>query len=173
MAVNIEIKARVQDLGELRGRLAELSAAPCETILQEDTFFATPKGRLKLRVLGPDVGELIYYERDNAPGPKASTYLIATTTDPSALNALLSAALGVRGIVRKRRRLYRVGDTRIHVDEVEGLGVFVELEVVLQSGQTAEEGERIALELMQKLGIAPADLIEVAYIDLLERQRGS
>jgi predicted adenylyl cyclase CyaB len=81
---------------------------------------------------------------------------------------ILAAALGVRGVVRKRRTLYFAGSTRVHLDEVEGLGDFAELEVVLESGQDAADGAATALQLMQQLGIGAAQLIDKAYIDLLE-----
>ena len=134
---------------------------------QEDTFFHTPQGRLKLRTLSPTQGELIYYERADATGPRPSRYQMIHTHLPGALKAALAAALGVRGSVRKQRRLYSVGQTRLHLDEVEELGVFVELEWVMQPGQTVETGTRVIAELMQHLEIADADLIAAAYIDLL------
>jgi predicted adenylyl cyclase CyaB len=170
LAVNVEIKARVNDLSKLRGLIEELSDTPGEAIMQEDTFFHTPTGRLKLRILAPDSGELIYYERENVSGPKPSNYLISTSTHPDALRAVLSGALGIRGIVRKHRRLYRTGNTRIHVDEVEGLRSFLELEIVLNPGQTVEAGQIVAQEFMRKLGIEKANLVAEAYIDLLERR---
>ena len=80
---------------------------------------------------------------------------------------MLAASLGVRGVVRKQRLLYLVGNTRIHLDQVEGLGDFLEFEVVLSENDTLEQGQSIATELMTKLGIEAADLIEGAYIDLL------
>ena len=171
MATNIEIKARLQDIEELRDLAKELSDRPGATVSQEDTFFHTPKGRLKLRVLSPEHGELIYYERGDSLGPKRSNYLVYFASDPVALKAVLSAALGLRGVVRKRRALYQVGETRIHLDEVENLGSFLELEVVLSTGQSEEEGAGIATQLMAQLGIEETDLVDVAYIDLLEGQR--
>lgn len=138
--------------------------------MQEDTFFNTPVGRLKLRVLARDLGQLIYYEREDTSGPKRSNYIISRTSEPASLKVALSAAVGVRGIVRKRRLLYWVGNTRIHLDEVEGLGSYMELEVVLDGDQSVEEGQSIATELMEKLGVAEADLVKEAYIDLVERQ---
>jgi len=84
---------------------------------------------------------------------------------------VLSNALGVRGVVRKRRTLFLVGQTRIHLDEVENLGLFVEIEVVLSLQQTVSEGVHIAEEIMEKLGISRDDLVEKAYIDLLNLQR--
>ena len=168
MGVNIEIKARVRDLEGLLKRAEALSYTPCNVIVQEDTFFFAPQGRLKLRVLAPDRGELIFYVREDAAGPKRSSYLLFSTTDPVSLGAVLEAGLGVRGVVRKQRSLYQVGETRIHLDEVEGLGSFMELEVVLSSGQSEREGKAIAARLMAELGIKETDLVEGAYIDLLQ-----
>jgi len=170
MPTNTEIKARVHDLPALRQRAEELSDTPVQIIPQEDTFFNTPHGRLKLRQLTPQHGQLVYYERPDTAGPKQSKYLIAETTDPAALKATLSAALGVRGVVRKKRHLYLVGQTRIHLDEVEGLGQFMELEVVMRSGQSDADGQAIAKDLMEKLGITESDLLEEAYMDLLENR---
>lgn len=167
MVTNIEIKARVADPESLRQRVEALSDTAGELIPQEDTFFQIPSGRLKLRVIAPDYGQLIYYQRSDAAGPKRSDYLISLTREPETLKAALSAALGVRGRVRKERWLYWVGHTRVHLDQVEGLGSFMELEVVLQPGQSAEEGQMVAEALMGQLGLQETDLIEGAYIDLL------
>jgi len=168
MATNVEIKARVNDIGRLRERVEALSDAPCEVISQRDGFFNTAKGRLKLRVLAPDRAHLVYYERADVSGPRRSDYNISDMPDPESLEKVLSACLGVRGVVSKVRSLYKVGNTRIHLDQVEGLGCFLELEAVLGPDQTAEQGQEIVSDLMAKLGIAKADLIDIAYIDLLE-----
>ena len=171
MATNIEIKARISDLEATRSLAEALSDTAVELILQEDTFFHCPKdrpqGRLKLRVLAPDHGQLIYYERQDAAGPKRSDYLLSVTREPESLKATLGAAYGIRGLVRKQRWLYWIGNTRIHLDQVEDLGSFLELEVVLAPGMSPEQGELIALDLMRKLGINESELIEKAYIDLL------
>jgi len=169
MATNVEIKARVRDWQQVRTVAERLSQTPGELLLQEDTFFHTRQGRLKLRVFAPDCGQLIYYERPDAPGPKRSDYLVAPTGEPEALKAVLAASLGVRGVVRKSRWLYLAGHTRIHLDEVEGLGRFLELEVMLQPGQSEEEGAATARDLLARLGIADQDLLQGAYMDLLER----
>ena len=139
-------------------------------IQQEDTFFATQRGRLKLREFAADNGELIYYERPDAPGPKESRYCISQTRDPRGLCEALTAALGTECVVRKTRHLFLAGQTRIHLDEVDGLGHFVEIEVVLQRGQKAEDGVKVAQDLMIRLGIREEDLIEKAYVDLLKEQ---
>lgn len=170
MPTNIEIKARVRDSLDLQARAAVLSDTPVEVIPQEDTFFCVPKGRLKLRQLAPDRAQLVYYERPDQDGPKRSEYYIFETSDPQNLKTTLTLALGVRGVVRKTRFLYLVGQTRIHLDDVEGLGQFMELEVVLRDGQTDAEGQAIARDLMTRLGIREEDLLEGAYMDLLEQK---
>ena len=169
MPTNIEIKAHVRDLAGLRSRAEAVSDTPVQVIPQEDTFFHTPKGRLKLRQLRPDLAQLVYYERPDQDGPKRSNYHIFETHDPAGLKTTLSLALGVRGVVRKTRYLYLAGQTRIHLDDVEGLGQFMELEVVLGDGQSDADGQSIAEDLMARLGVQPEDLLEGAYIDLLEK----
>jgi predicted adenylyl cyclase CyaB len=119
-------------------------------------------------VLAADHGQLIYYERPDQDGPKRSDYYISETSNPQALKKVLGLAYSIRGVVIKTRYLYMVGQTRIHLDDVEGLGQFMELEVVMCEGQTDAEGQRIVEDLMQKLGILKEDLLEGAYIDLME-----
>jgi len=169
MPANIEIKARARDFEEIRSRAEKLSDTAVEVIPQEDIFFNTPQGRLKLRILAPDRGELIYYTRPDQEGPKRSDYHIARTPDPENLKRVLELAYGIRGIVKKTRYLYLVGQTRVHLDDVEGLGQFMELEVVMNNGQDDAEGETIADKLMISLGVERSDLIEGAYMDLLEK----
>jgi len=168
MATNIEIKARVDDFDALKARAESLSDQSVQVISQEDTFFNTDKGRLKLRVLAPDQGYLIYYERPDQDGPKRSDYHLTKTEEPESLKKVLTLALGIRGVVRKTRHLYMVGQTRIHLDEVEGLGHFMELEVVMQADQSDAEGQSIAENLMRRLGVREEALLEGAYMDLLE-----
>jgi predicted adenylyl cyclase CyaB len=171
MGTNVEIKARIGDMQRTRQIAESISDVPCQMIVQHDVFFCVDRGRLKLRVLDPKMGQLVYYERQNHAGPRASHYQISVTAEPELLERVLSAALGVRGTVDKRRYLYWVGNTRIHLDEVDGLGHFLELEVVLDRGQSEEQGTEAALALMARLGVSAEDLIDVAYIDLLEMQR--
>ena len=168
MPSNIEIKARVRDFDEIRRRAEQLSNTPAEVILQEDTFFNLSRGRLKLRVLSEDNGQLIYYTRPDQEGPKRSDYHISLTSDPGNLKRVLELAYGIRGIVRKTRYLYLVDQTRVHLDDVEGLGHFMELEVVMREGQSDAEGQLIAEGLMAVLGVERRDLLEGAYMDLLD-----
>jgi predicted adenylyl cyclase CyaB len=168
---NVEIKARLSNPGVTRRRAETLADGPAQLLEQEDTFFACPEGRLKLRRLGDRNGELIFYRRDDTAGPRESEFFKAPVTDPDAVCETLGAALGVLGQVRKRRTLYLVGQTRIHLDEVERLGSFLELEVVLRDDQSTADGERIARELMTALGITEGNLVDVAYVDLIRAMR--
>lgn len=167
MARNIEIKARVDDIEAIAAVAASLAnAAPVE-IYQDDTFFQCENGRLKLRAFSKNQGELIFYNRPNHAGPKECFYVRSQTAEPASLREALSLACGQAGQVRKNRTLYLVGRTRIHLDKVEGLGDFLELEVVLAEGESPQHGIDTAHQLMEKLGVDPSQLIEGAYVDLL------
>ena len=171
MPSNVEIKAIVRDWDRACQAATALSDAPLEILEQQDTFFACPHGRLKLRQFSDRHGELIAYHRANVKGAKPSHYLITKTEDPASLRAVLADALGILGTVTKQRHLYLHGQTRIHLDKVEGLGTFLELEVVLKPGQPATEGEKLARDLMKKLGIKTENLLAGAYLDLILRQQ--
>jgi len=168
MAKNIEIKAHATDFSEQHKIADELSHTSAQTLIQKDTFFHVEQGRLKLRQFPDASAQLIFYQRNNTDGPKLSDYHISETEDGEGLKSVLEKAYGIRHIVKKVRTLYLVGQTRIHLDLVEGLGEFIELEVVLTENQSTQDGERTALSLMQKLGIDSQNLVDLAYVDLLE-----
>jgi len=174
---NIEIKAFLKDRAAALATAARLSGSAPEVIHQQDTFFRGVGARLKLRIFAPDRGELIRYERADVAGARCSRYSIARTADPEVLLDILTQTLGVTGTVEKVRTLYWVGPTRIHIDQVQGLGDFLELEVVLGTGQSTpqseEEGKGIAAALLRKFGIGPEDLIAEAYVDLLAGGAGT
>lgn len=167
MARNIEIKARIPSVEALAPKVAAIADKGPIEISQDDTFFRCESGRLKLRAFSREEGELIFYRRANRQGPKESFYLRSPTSEPETLRESLSLAYGQAGRVKKHRTLFLVGRTRIHLDKVEGLGHFLELEVVLQESEPPEVGVREAHELMAKLGVEPSQLIEGAYVDLL------
>ena len=169
MARNVEIKARLNDAATVARRARELATEPETIIRQKDTFFACPSGRLKLREFGDGTGELIYYDRPDQAGPKVSDYALAPTARPQALLRVLCAAYPVLGVVEKSRTLLLRGRTRIHLDEVKGLGSFLELEVVLRPEEPVADGEAEARRLMADLGVAANDLVETAYIDLIAK----
>ncbi len=169
MARNVEIKARVASLDAIEPLAAALSGQEPVSIAQDDTFFACANGRLKLRVFADGTGELIFYRRSDETGPKESFYVISRTDTPDTLREALTLAYGTAGRVRKQRLLFMAGRTRIHLDRVEGLGEFLELEVVLRDGETLEAGMEEARSLMAALGVAPEQLLSGAYVDLLGR----
>ena len=170
MARNIEIKARIDSVEALLPLAQALADDPVQLIEQDDTFFACANGRLKLRDFGSGHGELIHYWRDDAEGPTLSDYVRVQTDDPAALREALTRAQAVIGRVRKTRWLLLAGQTRIHLDRVEGLGDFLELEVVLREGQAEPEGVAIAEALMFKLGVGPERRLAGAYLDLFGAQ---
>ena len=170
MARNVEIKARVADPPATRRLVERIAGRPPETLVQTDTFFRVERGRLKLRELSGASAELIYYQRPDRAGPKESRFERTVVPDAPALRELLASALGVCGRVSKRRLLYRVGRTRVHLDEVEGLGDFLELEVELEQGEPAGAGVAEARRLMSRFGIAEDALVPEAYVDLLNRE---
>jgi predicted adenylyl cyclase CyaB len=164
---NIEIKARIASRENLVAAAAALADHGPIEISQDDTFFHCASGRLKLRAFSETEGELIFYRRADRCGPKESFYIRSPTSAVSSLREALSLAWGAVGRVRKQRTLYQVGRTRIHLDNVERLGHFVELEVVLGDDEPAEAGLREAEAMMARLGIAPTQLVASAYVDLL------
>jgi predicted adenylyl cyclase CyaB len=170
MPSNIEIKAVLYSRVAAETVAVRLRDAGPETICQEDIFFRCDGARLKLRILGADRGELIRYERLDIADARCSRYMIARTTDPQILQEILTKTLGVMGVVKKTRTLYLIGQTRVHIDEVEGLGSFLELEVVLQPEQSDIEGKAVAERLMSEFGIDKQQLIPEAYVELLSRR---
>jgi predicted adenylyl cyclase CyaB len=170
MSRNIEIKAQIESADAWVPKIAALAGAGPIDIAQDDTFFRCDTARLKLRAFSGGTGELIYYRRADEYGPKESFYLRSPTPSPDSLRECLTLAYGQVGRVRKHRKLFLLGRTRVHLDEVEGLGHFLELEVVLADDEPAEAGVREARELMEKMGIEPRQLINEAYVDLLARR---
>jgi predicted adenylyl cyclase CyaB len=172
MARNVEIKARIASVAALLPLATRLADSGPTVIEQEDTFFACPNGRLKLRDQSAAGAELIFYQRADLSGPKESFYLRVPVADPAAMRTLLRQAHGQTGRVRKRRVLFLVGRTRIHLDAVEGLGEFLELEVVLGESESAEQGIVEARRIMAELGVGTQQLLQGAYVDLLRPPAG-
>ena len=170
MSANIELKAELADLESAHATAKNLSGTEPEIPRQRDVFFPCPHARLKLRIFDANHGELIFYEREDAPGPRRSNCQIARTADPYALLEIFEQVLPSGGTVEKVRSLYIVGQTRIHIDQVKGLGNFLEIEVVLKKRQKDAEGLHIAHTLAKEFGITEDHLIPVAYVDLLHQR---
>ena len=167
MARNVEIKAKIAGFEQMRARIRECVDDRGTKLEQEDVFFNVPRGRLKLRTVNGRC-ELIYYFRENATQPRQSNYLVIPIENAAGVREMLAGVHGEIGIVRKTRWLFMAGQTRIHLDRVQGLGDFLELEVVMREEQSADEGAAIATELMARLGIAREQLMDRAYVDYLQ-----
>jgi adenylate cyclase class IV len=160
---NLELKVAVRDLAAVRARALAAGAEDRGVLHQRDTFFASPRGRLKLRE-EDGRAELIAYERPDEAGSRWSDYLLVPVPDPALLREALAGTLGVAGEVRKRRELLVLERTRIHLDDVDGLGCYVELETVADGEPGIEaEHERIGAAL----GLDTAAAVPGAYVDLL------
>jgi predicted adenylyl cyclase CyaB len=170
MARNIEIKARIESVEALTAQAKALANEGPIEITQDDTFFRCDAGRLKLRVFADGTGELIFYRRPNQQGPKESFYLRSPTSSPDSMREALSLAYGQVGRVRKHRTLFLIGRTRVHLDRVDRLGHFLELEVVLDGDEPSDVGVLEAHGLMDSFNIHPRQLIDEAYIDILTSQ---
>jgi predicted adenylyl cyclase CyaB len=164
---NLEIKARHADLVAAREAVRRLGARETAVEVQTDTYFRVPQGRLKLRAIEGQPAVLIWYDRPDNQGTRLSAYYLVPVPDPTGMKAALAAALGVRGEVHKRRGIHLWHNVRIHLDEVAGLGNFVEFEAVL----SPEEDDTIAHarldQLCRSLDILPADHLAPSYADLL------
>ena len=173
MPRNIEIKARIDAIEALLPHARTLADGDAEQIEQDDTFFHVAQGRLKLREFADGSAELIHYHRSDGSEARPSDYVRLPVPDAAALRQALARGCGVLGRVRKRRLLLRLGQTRLHLDRVEGLGDFIELEVVLRDGQSDDQGRAIAEGWMQRLGLQQARRLGGAYMDMLRAAAGS
>jgi len=166
MARNIEIKARVADLKGCRAAARRLADDEVGRLHQVDTYLHCRCGRLKLREMEA-TAELIWYRRADRKTAKASDYLIAPVHQPEMLKAVLSAALGIWRVVDKRREVLLYENVRIHLDEVAGLGTFVEFEAVIRSDADERAAPGQFAYLRQRLGLSDEALIEGSYSDLV------
>jgi predicted adenylyl cyclase CyaB len=166
MALNIEIKARMSHAEFFRSYLNSKGEFK-GTDFQADTYFNVPNGRLKLRE-GNIENNLIYYERQNTPGAKESSFQLVHIQDPKSLKEILSAALGVKIVVRKKREIYFIKNVKFHIDDVEGLGNFAEIEASdLYTDLSKEELQKQCDFYLRELKIREEDLVSVSYSDML------
>jgi predicted adenylyl cyclase CyaB len=164
---NLELKAHHPNLAAARELVQELGATPGGVELQTDTFFFAQNRRLKLREIQRQSATLICYDRADEATARICQYQLVEVPEAAPLKALLSAALGVRGEVCKRREIFFWHNIRIHLDEVAGLGTFVEFEAVLNPEDDLATAQGRLNQLRDLLGISPGDLVGQAYPDLL------
>jgi predicted adenylyl cyclase CyaB len=162
---NLEFKARLENTDSMLAVARALGAELWGDLRQTDTYFNVPTGRLKLRETAGYQAELIYYERTEESERRESDYFVTPVPDAASALEVLGRALGVRAVVRKRRTLVLLDTTRIHFDNVEGLGHFLEIEVPVLDDEPTSEGRLNAL--ISGLGLRWDDCIRRSYLDLL------
>lgn len=171
MPRNLEFKAKVAGMDSLEEAFKQNGALFTETLEQTDTYFVVSTGRLKLREAKGRESELIFYERDeSSPSEMRSLYSVVPLSD-SSIKGVLVKALSIKIVVVKERRLLKLKNARIHLDEVKGLGSFLEFEVVSEGDDAGDEA------LLEKLkGIAEPfveTVINVSYSDLMVAEAAS
>ena len=167
--LNVEIKAKCRDPKSIREYLLERRADYKGLDLQTDTYFNVPTGRLKLRQ-GNIENNLIYYNRNDQPGPKSSKFSLVKVVDVKGFKQVLEESCGIKMIVTKMREIYYLENVKFHIDEVPGLGNFVEIEA---GNILADKSEKELLEqcyfYLREFEIKESDLIAESYSDMLLR----
>jgi adenylate cyclase, class 2 len=164
---NLERKCRLANLASAAKAALRLGAHFHAAESQTDTYFHVAHGRLKLREIDGQSAVLISYDRPDEVAARLSRYYLVPVPDPAGLKAALTAALGVRGVVCKRRAIYLWHNVRIHLDEVDELGTFVEFEAVLSPDDDQATADRRLEELRRELALQPDDYLAPSYADLL------
>ena len=164
---NIEVKARLHNLPAARHVAEALPTQRLGIEDQIDTYFRCTTGRLKLRQINGQPAQLVWYTRPSDPRPKASDYHLVPVPQPEMLIAALRAALGIVNVVHKRREIYLWRNVRIHLDDVEGLGQFLEFEAVLSPEIDESVGHEQLESLMARFNVRPEDLLAGSYTDLI------
>ncbi len=164
---NVELKARCADLRRAAAIARRLGAVRQWQRHQVDTYFTAGSGRLKVRRVSGQPAELIAYWRPDVAAARTSDYLVCPVPDGRQLCRTLAMALEQRLVVAKTRTLYLLGNVRIHLDRVKGLGSFIEFEAVLSRAKEVPAARKKLDELCSHFGISPADLIAGSYADLL------
>lgn len=170
----IEIKARCDHSDQVHMLLRQRGAEFIGIDRQIDTYFKCPAGRLKLRQ-GNIENYLIHYDREDKAGPKRSVVTLhKIPSDSAQLRTILAHVLDVDVVVRKTREIYFIDNVKFHLDQVDGLGQFIEIEAI---DENEEIGEAVLLsqchQYISLLRIADADLIEKSYSDLLREKQAS
>ena len=164
---NLEVKFRLDDLADAERRAAGIGYTRRAILRQRDTFFRVANGKLKLREEN-DGAVLIHYRRADSESLMLSEYEIVAIADPEKTRIMLEAALGALSVVAKERILMTRENVRFHLDRVESLGTFGEIEAVIAEGDDPERSRAAVERLLTALGIAPSGLISVSYFELMQ-----
>jgi adenylate cyclase class 2 len=168
--LNVEIKARCTNPAFIRNYLLSNNALYKGLDEQTDTYFKVTNGRLKLRE-GNIENNLIWYERENEAGPKSSYFKLVKIEDAPGLKDALTQSIGIKVIVKKRREIYYINHVKFHIDEVPGLGSFIEIEAGnILADLTKEELQEQCDFYMKTLNVQEKDLVNVSYSDMLLQQ---
>jgi predicted adenylyl cyclase CyaB len=165
---NIELKARLADYAAAVRVASAIATSRLGTQHQIDTYFHCHHGRLKLRQIDGLRAELVWYDRPDQADVKASDYQLVPLSNPETLKGALTAALGIRAIVEKRREIFLYHNVRIHLDDVTNLGRFIEFEAVLGPDIDEAAGRAQVDSLMRHFAIASADLLPNSYGEMVE-----
>jgi adenylate cyclase, class 2 len=165
--INIEVKARTTSAAQIRKFLQQAGADFKGTDYQTDTYFNVPKGRLKLRQ-GNIENTLIYYERENTAGPKASDCNVVGIEDGAAMKELLALSLGIKVTVKKQREIYFIENIKFHIDTLGGMGNFIEIEASNRyMPLSLEQLNDQCNYYIQQFAITNEDMINLSYSDML------
>lgn len=165
--LNVEIKARCSNPDVIRNYLVANNALFKGIDEQVDTYFNVSNGRLKLRE-GNIENNLIFYERDNQAGPKNSHFHLVKIQDAKALQEVLTKSVGVKAVVKKKREIFYISNVKFHIDQVSGLGSFVEIEAGnILAELTREQLKEQCDFYIKEFQIKAEDLIEISYSDML------
>ena len=163
--VNYEFKARLRDEVGVRAALKKLRARHIGNDRQIDTYFRVPSGRLKVRE-GRIENALIFYHRSDSPRPRRAQIEMMLLPRRNSIRSLLAASLGILTVVDKRREIYLVGNVKIHLDRVRGLGRFIEVEAVSHS-RGLKKIRAQARKFQKLLGVASSDILAKSYSDMV------
>lgn len=167
MAENIEFKAKINNYSLMYQRVAQLTKVNPTVLLQQDIFYKAHFGRLKLRSIYNTEHELIFYLRPNKEGPKRSKYIRIRINNESLIDSILTKTLGQLVVVRKQRNLFLLDKIRFHLDRVDNLGAFLEIEYILSPMESRETALGTVNNLIQKLQIQKNMLVDHSYAELL------
>lgn len=163
---NVEVKYELRDADLCRSIIARLGARLAATLRQRDTYFRVPDGRLKKREVDGEGTEWVMYHRLNRAKPRLSNFTIYT--EQEALARFGQAPLPVWVIVEKSREVWLMGEVRLHIDDVERLGRFFEIEALVTPRQHVGLCRREVDRIVKELGpIVLGELIPVSYSDML------
>lgn len=164
---NIEFKAKVKSLSSIEKKIVKLGAIFKGEFKQVDTYYNVPKARLKLRETAGEESSLIYYNRENIVGHRESNVIYYKHAPSQELMSILELQFGIKVKVNKVRKIYKLNNINLHIDDVDSLGTFVEVEAGKEKGMDDEHLSKQCDELFTALGLRKSDLVAVSYSDLV------